>query len=100
MSHDDLLKSLLGYHQRLVSDEFVRSVMKKVDLFYKRRQWILSLSTLMGVMFACIGIAMVWPFDGVPMPMVMGVPYMIETIAVVLMASLITWVFQDELSGG
>ncbi|PWK54271.1 hypothetical protein [Pleionea mediterranea] len=99
MSHNDLLKSLLGYHQRLVSDEFVRSVMKKVDLFYKRRLWILSLSTLMGVIFACIGIAMVWP-DGVSMPMVMGVPYMIETIAVVLMASLITWVFQDELSGG
>lgn len=101
MTNDTMLKSLLTYHQQLIGDDFIHQLMNKIDTAYKRRQWILGICSILGIIFGYVGLQTIWPQQWL---LLQYLPdnsfYILETIAIVSVGCVLTWVFKDEFEHG
>jgi len=90
-----MLDEMLSYHVTPADDDFVASVMKRVQRRQRVRKLILTVTSLIGAVFGAIGVLMLSDSVG---GLITEANVLPVSVALVGSAVFMAWLFQDELS--
>ncbi len=97
MSTNDLFNKILSYHQVLVDSRFVEQVIARIERLHRLRQWILSLCTLVGVVFGFAGFSYLMNYSSLTfLADLPGTTTLLSTLAISSIVLFLVWIFNDE----
>ncbi|WP_144391629.1 hypothetical protein [Pleionea sediminis] len=97
MSSGDFIGNLLRYHKNLVDHDFVERLINRIDKSYRFRQWILTLCTLIGLIFGGLGITLL--MDHFTLSLYSEHPLfatLASTLVITVILFFLYWLFDDE----
>ncbi|MEE4245720.1 MAG: hypothetical protein V2I33_09930 [Kangiellaceae bacterium] len=96
MSNNDLLQSILSFHQRLADPAFTERVMRRIERSHAVRQYILTGSLCLGFLAVFAGLNWLMPVSWETL--IADVPYPALFISSVVVVSFVffTWIFNEE----
>ncbi|NVK21071.1 MAG: hypothetical protein HWD86_01005 [Kangiellaceae bacterium] len=92
-----MLEQILKYHQQLISQEFVDSLMNRIQKQYQQRHLILGVFITLGFIAGILGFIKLWPtnmlnyFDNLNHETML-----VTSLCVVALTVFVTWLLNDE----